>query len=431
MFSVLFPAMLHARSGVVERIRRPALHSRAFVCRLLSARGTTAHRPSSLSHSARFRHARKTPPSNGVAAPPGGNPMKIGAAMKIRAAILLCFLLLAAPLFAGEKTDVLVMKNGDHLTCEVKQLQDGVLYVSLDYAAGTIAVDWNEVARVETKNLFHVETADGSRYTGTLSSVEAAGGRPMKIEVVEAAGRKVATEQSQVVSLGQTSTSFWKQLNGAINAGITYSKGNQSTQFTLGSEVDYPRERWEASAAFDSSLSASSGTKNSTRNEGRLTGLRYMRWNNWFYAGIGDFLQSSVQGIQLQTTAGGGIGHYLKNTNRTKIYVLGGAAWQNTDYEPTLFSQDRLNLATALVSTRVKFFVFDETNLDVSASLFPAISDPGRVRFDTRATYFVKLFGDISWNISFYANWDNQPLPGFSSSDYGTTSGISWTFGSR
>ena len=302
--------------------------------------------------------------------------------MRIRAVIFLtCILLFATPSFAGTNTDVLVMKNGDHLTCEIKQLNSGVLYVSLDYATGTIALDWKEVVRVKSKHLFHVQTEDGSRYTGTLVTVEAPGGRPVKIEVVEAPEQKVEVEQSQIVTIGQTAQSFWKRFNGAINTGITYSKGNQSTQFTLGSEVDYPRERWDAHASFDSTLSGSSGTKNSTRNELMLTGLRYMRWKNWYYAGIGDFLQSSVQGIQMQTSLGGGIGHFLKNTNRVKFSVLGGAAWQNTNYEPTLVSQKRQNLATALVATNLKFFVFDKTNLNLSASVFPAVSDPGGVRY--------------------------------------------------
>jgi len=33
--------------------------------------------------------------------------------------------------------------------------------------------------------------------------------------------------------------------------------------------------------------------------------------------------------------------------------------------------------------------------------------------------------------VSFYGNWDNQPPPGFSGSDYGSSSGLSWTFGLR
>jgi hypothetical protein len=43
----------------------------------------------------------------------------------------------------------------------------------------------------------------------------------------------------------------------------------------------------------------------------------------------------------------------------------------------------------------------------------------------------VKLFSNLKWNVSFYGNWDNRPPPNFSGSDYGSSSGLSWTFGNR
>lgn len=55
--------------------------------------------------------------------------------------IMLCsVLLLVAPLFGREKSDIIIMKNDDHLTCEIKGLNAGVLYVSLDYILGTSSV---------------------------------------------------------------------------------------------------------------------------------------------------------------------------------------------------------------------------------------------------------------------------------------------------
>jgi len=37
----------------------------------------------------------------------------------------------------------------------------------------------------------------------------------------------------------------------------------------------------------------------------------------------------------------------------------------------------------------------------------------------------------LTWNVSFYGSWDNRPPPTFSGSDYGTSSGLGWTFGNR
>jgi hypothetical protein len=55
-----------------------------------------------------------------------------------------------------------------------------------------------------------------------------------------------------------------------------------------------------------------------------------LRWNNWYYSGLGTFLQSSTQDIRLQTNLSGGIGRYLKNTNqllRRRILVIATFTW--------------------------------------------------------------------------------------------------------
>jgi hypothetical protein len=315
------------------------------------------------------------------------------------------------------------------MTCEIKGLDAGVLYVSFDYISGTTSVDWSKVERIESKQLFIVKTQDGSVYTGALTTAQTAGNRPEKIQVVEAPAKEVELDRSQVVQMSETSDKFWQRFNGGISSGITYSKGNQSTQYNLGAQAVYLRERWNAEADFSSNLSSSTGTTASTRNSLQISSLRMLPWNNWFYAGVGDFLQSSEQGIQLETTLGGGVGRYFKNTNRARISLLGGVAWQRTNYQQSILTQSSQNLTAGLIYGDVKLFRFNKSNLTASALLLPALSQPGRVRFNTNVTFYFKLVSNLSWNVSFYGNWDNRPPPGFSGSDYGSTSGLSWTFG--
>ena len=351
--------------------------------------------------------------------------------MKISAVFASCILLVATPLFARTKTDVLIMNNGDHLTCEIKGLDAGVLYVSLDYVSGTTSVDWSKVRRVESKQLFMVKTEDGSVFTGSLSTPETGGTRPVSIEVAESAEKSVVLEQKKIVTLNETSNRFWQRFNGSINSGLIYSKGNQSTQYTFGAQAQYPRERWGAGASFNSTLAGSTGATTSTRNNGTFYVRRLLSWNNWFYTGVGDFLQSSEQGIALQSNVGGGIGRFLKNTNRSMIALVGGLAWQNTRYSQSGGIQETQNTTAALAGAEMQFFKFNKTNLTVSASAFPALSEPGRVYVNTNATYYVKFFGNFTWNLSFYGNWDNEPPLHFEGSNYGTSSGLGWTFGNK
>jgi hypothetical protein len=353
----------------------------------------------------------------------------MGVSMNIRLALIGVVLVLASPLLAREKTDVLVMKNGDRMTCQIKGLAAGVLYVSFDYIDGTASVEWSKVAHLESTQLFIVKTEDGSVYSGKLRTAESPAGAPAKIEILEPPEPSVVLDSPEVVSIIETSENFWRRFNGEVSFGVIYSKGNESTQYSFGSQTVYLRERWSAAANYSSTLSSSTDTNPATRNSLDLIGTRMLPWNKYFYSGMGSFLQSSAQGITLQTSVGGGLGRYLKNTNRSKISILGGLSWQSTNYHPSVIPVARQNLAAAMISTDIKFFRFNKTSLDVNATVFPALSEPGRFRFDTNATYYIKLISNLSWNVSFYANWDNQPPPGFSGSDYGSSAGLSWTFG--
>src|ERR1700758_1717260 len=66
----------------------------------------------------------------------------------MRYLIISAIFLAAWPLHARDKVDVLVMNNGDRLTCEIKSLSSGALYVGLDYVQGTVQVDWSKVHHV-------------------------------------------------------------------------------------------------------------------------------------------------------------------------------------------------------------------------------------------------------------------------------------------
>ena len=323
------------------------------------------------------------------------------------------------------------MNNGDRITCEVKSLTAGVLSIALDYVDGTVSVDWSKVVRLESPQLFVVLTQDGSSYEGTLATVNTETDKSMKIRITEDRENRVEIERPQIVRMTQSSEKVYQRFGGSINLGVIYSKGNSATQYNLGTEAEYLRERWAAEALVSSNLSSNSGSTTSTRNQLTLRGYHLLPWHNYYYGGLGDFLQSSEQGINLQAMVGGGIGHLFKNTNRTSIAVLGGLAWQSTDYKPLHVPLGRQNVAAALVAAEIKAFKFSRTNLNLSAALLPALSDTGRLRFNTNVSYYLKLFNNLSWNLSFYGNWDNRPPTGLSGSDYGTSSGVSWTFGNR
>ena len=121
---------------------------------------------------------------------------------------------------------MIVMKNGDRFTGEIKGLSGGVLYISVQSILGTSQVQWSKVAHLESKRLFHVRTEDGAVYTGSLNTTRATqGNQPMEIAVGETPGEAVI-ESSHVVGMEVTSARFFRRFNGNINTGVIYAKGN-------------------------------------------------------------------------------------------------------------------------------------------------------------------------------------------------------------
>lgn len=122
-----------------------------------------------------------------------------------------------------------------------------------------------------------------------------------------------------------------------------------------------------------------------------------------------------------------------KAPNRVSLCnpLLGGFAYQRISYQQSVVSAPSENVTSAWISGQAKLYKFDRTNLVVTASLLPALSDPGRVHFNLNTSYYIKIWGKFNFNISFYGNWDTRPPAGFSGRDYGTSTGLNWTFGNR
>lgn len=349
--------------------------------------------------------------------------------MKFSRLIVVAMLLVASPLFARDKSDVLVLNNGDHLTCEIKGLDKGVLYIGLDYVHGTVEVDWSKVSQVSSKQIFLVSTEDGRNYVGALSVAEGEASRMIRIEAVEDTINPVLVKQRAVVGMSQTSQNFWQRFSGDINSGFTFSKANETVQYSLGADAEYLRKSWSSGATFNSTLTSSTGVPTSTRNNVMMYYRHLMRWDKWFYMGIGTTLQSTEQNIRFQGTVGSGVGRYVANTNHVLINVFSGLAYQNTAYTQTGTRPPNENTAAAMLGVDASLFRFGKTKVTLDAVTIPALNQPGRVYNNVSATHYVKFWGNFTWNLSFYGNWDNQPPSTFSGSDYGVTSGLGWTFG--
>jgi hypothetical protein len=331
---------------------------------------------------------------------------------------------------ARQKNDVLQFSNGDRITCEIVKLEKGYLYVKLDYADGTVELDWSKIAHVESAQNFVVADKAGKRYTGSLQSVDEgkASAEPGELEVeVTGPSTNQVIASNEVVEIHQTETTFWQNLHGGVDAGISYAKQQNRTQYNFQTNEKFERTKWLATANYESSFSGG-GNISDLRNSLGLDVVRQLLSPRNFYAGLANFLQSNEQQLDLRTTLGGALGHMFSYTNNSFIGAFGGVVWNRERYSSEATTGRTGDSAEAVLGTQINFYRFKTTNILADARVYPSLTDPGRVRFDLNTSLKLKVAKDLYWTSGFYLNLDSRPPQNLPKSDYGSTSGLGWTF---
>ena len=75
---------------------------------------------------------------------------------------------------AHAKTDTVTFYNGDRVTGEIKSLFAGYLSLKTD-AMGTINIEWQELARIESRYNYEVRLSNGERHFGSLNQAKRPG----------------------------------------------------------------------------------------------------------------------------------------------------------------------------------------------------------------------------------------------------------------
>ena len=341
---------------------------------------------------------------------------------------LVCLVLeLTAVCGARPKKDVIQFTNGDRITCEIINLDKGYLYVKLDYADGTVSIDWSKIARIESPQSFVLADKDGIRYFGSLRTAnEDTTKQQSELEVIGRSSSKTL-QSNDIVEIQRTDTSFWQNMHGGIDVGLNYSKQQNRTQYNFDSNVSYERTKWSMAAEYQSSFSGG-GDLSDLRNNLLLTGTRQLWRAPNFVVTLINFQQNDEQQLDLRTTMGGAFGHYFYDTNSTLLAAYAGGVWNHEKYSGEASFGQTGNSAEAVLGTQVNFFRFKTTNILADVKVFPSLTDLGRVRTDLNTSLKLRIAKDLYWKFSFYLTYDSKPPQNLPKTDYGSTSSLGWTF---
>jgi len=341
--------------------------------------------------------------------------------------VISLLLLFTCPLFAKRKDDVVIMKNGDKFTGEIKALQYGELIFKSDYMKDSVHLDWEEVEALQSKDTFIVSLSDGQRVTGFIGKQTTPGDGGDKEFSIIAEGSALKVSPSDVIAIGQREGNFWNQLTGSVNYGFSFASSNKTTDSSLGADVAFRTSKNWVQLATTSQF----GSQAHAQDTNRFTfDSQYARklTTKWLAAGLFSLLKSNQQDLKLRSTYGGGIGRKLVQTDKTALTILGGAAFSHESYVPQPDTEPIRNNAESLFGLTFSTFRFKTLNLNSQTLVFPSLSDPGRLRFSSQSNLRIELARNFYWNFQLYENYDTRPPVNAPKNDLGVTTSLGWTF---
>ncbi len=316
------------------------------------------------------------------------------------------------------------MKNGDRLTGEVKGLDSGILSIETDYSSSNLTVDWNQVVAVRSTATYLITLANGLHVTGTLERAPGGAERPEDVTIVGDNG-ELHVASPNIVEMETQKPSFWRQLRGSVDAGVSFTSGNSQITANTDLNVNYSTPKWSASATLGTSFSDQSGGTKTNRNDLYFGGQRFLS-RNAYLGGLLDFLHSSQQDLDLRTTVGGGYGHYWKRTTNTEFRWLGGIVYTQESFAtPTKQSDSNVE---GLLGVAYDSYRFKMGEIHLQALVFPGLSDSGRVRTTTNNSLVIKLTNNFHFTLSFWDNYDSRPPTTAKKNELGLSSAIGWAF---
>ena len=331
--------------------------------------------------------------------------------------------LLAAPRPAradAPKTDVVVMRNGDRLVCEIKDLEQGRLRVKTD-GQGTVYAEWEKAVHVESVRRFDVLLTNGVRLYGSLRPAVA----ERRLIVATTAGDK-EVEFDRVADIQLIRSDFWDRFDGSLDLGGSYTQANHLFQLNPAFDATYAEKGFQAGLDLNATWTRQEGKDDASRAFGTLSYLRFWR-ERWLAFGQVTAERNTELGLSLRLEATAGAGRQLYVSSRSRLVAglgLGVARESPTDGEAASSLEGLLT-----VQWRMFGYSYPKTRVSLSFSLFPGLTEWGRVRGNADVQVKREIVRDFTFGVTFYDTFDNRPVSeGAARNDWGTTIALGWSF---
>ncbi len=341
--------------------------------------------------------------------------------------VLLSLILPASSLLADQVT----LKNGDRLSGSIVKSDDKSLVLKTDYA-GQLTIQWTAVQAINSTQPLNLALKNGQTVAGSVATADG------KLQVTTRAGRKVEAAPQDVAAIRNNAEQaayeqslnpgFFQNWAGAANLGFALTRGNSRTSnlalaFNANRATLNDKLSFYANSVY--ATNTSPGAFPTTTANTEQGGARYDHdLTPKIFAFVNaDFQADALQGLNLRSVLGGGLGVHLIKRPNTTLDLLPGINYTREsfvtvtrDFMAATLGEELMHKLTAATSFTESFF------------FYPNLTSAGDYRVNFNAGFVTKLNNRLGWQIGVTDIYLTNPPPGKLGNDLLLTTGLNLSF---
>ena len=234
--------------------------------------------------------------------------------------------------FCCASADVLVLKNGDRITGDIKRVWDSEITIEPE-CSDEFSVDVAAVDHVESNRQFEIELQDGRKMLATLNGADADGS-----QIIDTEAGPISVRLADLFELDEPEAEFDWESHVEISANL--NRGNTDTatgKLRADTTVKFNDHRHIGEITFFREELASKPTQ-----ERDLLRYNY-NWlytEPWFFSANLSFERDPIIQLDSRVIVSAGVGRDIWNTPRRTLNVQAGAGLQQEK-----FNSDDVELA--------------------------------------------------------------------------------------
>ena len=319
--------------------------------------------------------------------------------------MLFCLWCFVASAWA-DKTDIIILNNGDRITGEVKNLIAGQLELKTDYM-GTVFIDWENIRDLISQTGQQIELSDGQRIVGSLDKPKVSSPDEKEVIIIRSDKGQIEVDSADVVRMYPVGGGFWDRMDLSFSLGFDYDKSSSVAKYNLGIDASYRDPEFITMGKLSSELTTQNQVGNTSRNVLNLNHMSFLekkRYRSYF----GSMEQNDQLGVDLRTLLGVGYGWVPVSTGRNWLTLGVGLA---ANHERPFDGSDTDVNFEAVGTIRYQYYKHSipERTLNVYFQVYPSITQFGRVRADFTFDAKWEVIRDFFVGMEIYSSYDGEP----------------------